>query len=120
MHAVANNPAGPLGAGVAPFPNDEGLPRQSAGSAPALAFSRPAQPSYSLHTRRVALRPFTPEASEISLPTYPHMLLPTCLPSIGPVCRIGRRRQAEAALVGRGSHPHWKFGFLHSALSTDC
>ncbi len=50
------------------------------------------------HTRRVALRPSTPEASEISLPTSLLRLLPTCLPSI-------RRRQAEATLVGLGLSP---------------
>ena len=53
---------------------------------------------YGLHTRRVALRPSTPEASEISLPTSPLRLLPTCLPSF-------RRRQAGATVVGWDSHP---------------
>ncbi len=69
---------------------------------------------YGLHTRRVALRPSTPEASAISLPTSPLRLLPTCLPSFRPVCRLprllqqagtGRRRQAGATLVGWDSRP---------------
>ena len=45
IHAVASTPAGPLDARVAGFSNDGGLPRLSGGSAPALAFSRPAQRS---------------------------------------------------------------------------
>ena len=48
IHAVANTPAGPLGARVALFPNDSGLLRNSGGSAPALPFSRPAQRSLTL------------------------------------------------------------------------
>ena len=48
MHAVANTPAGPLGAPVALFPNDGGLPRLKIGSAPALQFSRLAQRSLTL------------------------------------------------------------------------
>jgi len=48
IHAVATTPAGPLGARIAHFPNDGGLPRNSGGSAPALPFSRPAQRSLTL------------------------------------------------------------------------
>ena len=70
------------------FSSDGGLPRSSDGSAPALPFSRPAQRSFGPHTRRVALRPSTPEASEISLPTSLLRLLPT-----------------EATLVGLGLSP---------------
>ena len=43
MRASAITPAGPLGALVACFPNDGGLPRAKGGSAPALPFSRPVQ-----------------------------------------------------------------------------
>ena len=42
MHAVANTPAGPLGAPVARFPSGSSLPRILGASAPALPFSRPA------------------------------------------------------------------------------
>ena len=64
IHAVAITPAclrpsdrqaGPLGARVAPFPNDGGLPRNSGGSAPA-PFSRPA---YHEVTGRPAQRSLT-------------------------------------------------------------
>ena len=126
MHAVANTPAclrpsdrqaGPLGARVALFPNDGGLPRSTVGSAPASPFSRPAQ--HSLRVTACILaespclpaagrRPSTPEASEISLPTSLLRLLPTCLPSM-------RRRQAVATLVGWDSHP-LKFRAFHGAL----
>ena len=108
IHAVASTPAGPLDARVAGFFQRR---RPSAirrvapalaeacsaftaryglhigGSAPGLAFSRLRcwfTARYGL-TRGVALRPFTPEASAISLPTSPLRLLPT-----------------EATLVGLG------------------
>ena len=45
MHAVATTPAEPLGARIARFPSNSGLPRNSGGSASALPFSRPAQRS---------------------------------------------------------------------------
>ena len=38
---------------------------------------------YGLHTRRVALRPSTPEASEMSLPASPLRLLPTAATFVG-------------------------------------
>jgi len=50
MRAAAITPAKPLGAFVARFPNDDSLPRETAGSASASHFSRPAQ-------RSLALRP---------------------------------------------------------------
>ena len=53
---------------------------------------------YGLHTRRVALRPSTPEASEISLPTSPLRLLPTCLRlPASPCLRRVLGRQADSA-----------------------
>lgn len=51
MHAVANTPVTPLDAKAPPFSNDGGLPRSREGSAPALPFSRPAQPSLALLPR---------------------------------------------------------------------
>ena len=54
---------------------------------------------YGLHTRQVALRPSTPEASEMSLPTSPLRLLPT-----------------GATLVGWDSHP-LKIRAFHGALN---
>ena len=53
---------------------------------------------FGLHTRRVALRPFTPEASETSLPSSPLRLLPT-----------------GATLVGWDSHP-LEIRAFHGAL----
>ncbi len=103
-------------AGRLPHCPFRGLPTTKSLVGPLSVHSR-----YGLHTRRVALRPPTPEASAISLPTSPLRLLPTCLPSFRPVCRLplpcrqagrllqqagtGRRRQAGATLVGWDSHP---------------
>ena len=48
-HAVATTPAGPsMGSGCSPGIDDDGLPRASAGSAPALRFSRPIRRSLTL------------------------------------------------------------------------
>src|SRR5450631_3457059 len=43
--AVAITPVGPLGACIVRYPSDLGLPRATAGSAPTLKVSRPAQRS---------------------------------------------------------------------------
>ena len=91
IHAVASTPAGPLGARVAvffqrrrPSPANHRVGSRIAVFEACSAFTA----RYGLHTRGVALRPFTPEASEISLPTSPLRLLPT-----------------EATLVGWDFHP---------------
>ncbi len=62
---------------------------------------------FSPHTRRVAWRPSTPEASEMSLPTSPLRLLPTVATSVGwdshPLkFRAFSRRTSESRLNG---HP---------------
>ncbi|MGC1951865.1 MAG: hypothetical protein WA970_04675, partial [Gammaproteobacteria bacterium] len=44
-YAVAVTPVEPLGARIARFPNDRGLPRTSGGSASTSPFARPAQRS---------------------------------------------------------------------------
>ena len=91
MHADANTPAGPLDARVAfffqrrrPSPADHRVGSRIAVFEACSAFTA----RFGLHTRGVALRPFTPEASEISLPTSLLRLLPTV-----------------ATLVGWDSHP---------------
>src|SRR5439155_16722110 len=59
MHAVATTPAEPLGPSFV-FPNDGGLPPDSAGSASASPFSRPARRSLAL---RPACSPGRPSAT---------------------------------------------------------
>ena len=88
IHAVASTPAGPLDARVAgffqrrrPSPAIRRVGSRISFFEACSAFTA----RYGLHTRGVALRPFTPEASAISLPTSPLRLLPT-----------------EATLVGLG------------------
>ena len=78
-HAVATTQAGPLvGSSCSPVTSDIGLPRRPAGSAPALAVSRPARRSLTLRPaclRSRLTRPFTPKASAVSLPPLPLRLL---------------------------------------------
>ena len=101
MHAVANTPAGPLDARVAfffqrrrPSPIHRRVGSRITFFEACSAFTA----RYGLHTRGVALRPFAPEASEMSLPTSLLRLLPTV-----------------ATLVGWDSHP-LKFRAFHGAL----
>ena len=103
IHAVASTPAGPLGARVAvffqrrrPSPANHRVGSRIAVFEACSAFTA----RYGLHTRGVALRPFTPEASEISLPTSPLRLLPT-----------------EATLVGWDFHPLKIRAFSRRTLS---
>ena len=91
LYTCVATPAGPLGARVAvffqrrrPSPANHRVGSRIAVFEACSAFTA----RYGLHTRGVALRPFTPEASEISLPTSPLRLLPT-----------------EATLVGWDFHP---------------
>ena len=102
INPVANTPAEPLDARVAPFfqrwrpsPAIRWVDSRISVFEACSAFTA----CYGLHTRRVALRPLTtPEASEISLPSSLLGLLPTCLSSI-------RRRRAAATFVGWNCPP---------------
>ena len=79
-HAVAITPVGPqVGSSRSPETCDCGLPLPFAGSAPTLAVSRPSRRSLSLRpacSRSRLKRPFTSEASAVSLPPLPLQLLP--------------------------------------------
>ena len=86
IHAVANTPAGPSDARVAvffqrrrPSPADNRVGSRINVFEACSAFTA----RYGLHTRGVAWRPFTPEASEISLPTSLLRLLPTVATLVG-------------------------------------
>jgi len=90
LHAVAITPADLLGPSLVP-PSNSGLPPNSAGSASASPFSRPAQRSLALRpacSPSRQWRPSTPEASSSSLPPPTLRLLP-----------------AGAIVAGRDSHP---------------
>lgn len=86
MHAVASTLAGPLDARIAfifqrgrPSPFERRVGSRISFFEACSAFTA----RYGLHTRGVALLPFTPEASEISLPTSLLRLLPTVATLVG-------------------------------------
>src|SRR2546427_625986 len=62
MHAIVTTPAEPLGALIARFPRDSGLPRITDGSASAFPFSRPTR-------RSLTLRPAYSSSHQVALCT---------------------------------------------------
>ena len=68
-----------------PSPTTAAFPEIQAGRLPHYLFRGllSVHSRYGLHTRRVALRPSTPEASAMSFPTSPLRLLPTAATFVG-------------------------------------